>query len=105
MSYDGEKENIAEILEKVFDKFEKELNEMSPDENGSEFEYGKYMVISDKGQETEEVYGIFDYEIDALRRYNEVKTKKRKKSVCIIKADIEFIYLEGVRFIFAYKEV
>ena len=27
MSYDGEKENIAEILEKVFDKFEKELNE------------------------------------------------------------------------------
>ena len=97
MSYDGEKENIAEILEKVFDKFEKELNEMSPEEKGSEFEY--------KGQENEEVYGIFDYEIDALRRYNEVKTKKRKKSVCIIKADIEFIYLEGVRFIFAYKEV
>ena len=52
MSYDGEKENIAEILEKVFDKFEKELNEMSPEEKGSEFEYGKYMVISDKGQET-----------------------------------------------------
>ena len=25
MSYDGEKENISEILEKVFDKFEKEL--------------------------------------------------------------------------------
>lgn len=35
MSYDGEKENIAEILEKVFDKFEKELNEMSPEEKGS----------------------------------------------------------------------
>lgn len=48
---------------------------------------------------------FLNYEIDALRRYNEVKTKKRKKSVCIIKADIEFIYLEGVRFIFAYKEV
>ena len=65
MSYDEDKQNIAEILEKVFDKFEKELNEMSAEEKGSEFEYGKYMVISDKGQDNEEVYGIFDYEIDA----------------------------------------
>lgn len=105
MSYDGEKENIAEILEKVFDKFEKELNEMSPEEKGSEFEYGKYMVISDKGQETEEVYGIFDYEIDALRRYSEVKFKRKKRNVCVIKADIEYIYLQGVKFIFTYEEV
>ena len=63
MSYDGEKENIAEILEKVFDKFEKELNEMSPEEKGSEFEYGKYMV-----QESGDYYydagleGYIDYE-------------------------------------------
>ena len=93
------------LLEELEELEECEGNELEKEGETSEFEYGKYMVISDKDMETEEVYGVFDYEIDALRRYNEVKTKKRKKSVCIIKADIEFIYLEGVRFIFAYKEV
>lgn len=105
MSYSEDKQNTSEILEKVLEEFEKELKEEGAEEKDSEFEYGKYMVISHKGEDNEEVYGIFDYEIDALRRYNEVRTKKRKVNLCVIKADIEFIYLEDVRFIFSYKEV
>ena len=93
------------LLEELEELEEFEGNELEKEGETSEFEYGKYMVISDKDMETEEVYGVFDYEIDALRRYSEVKFKRKKRNVCVIKADIEYIYLQGVKFIFTYEEV
>lgn len=93
------------LLEELEELEECEGNELEKEGETSEFEYGKYMVISDKDMETEEVYGVFDYEIDALRRYSEVKFKRKKRNVCVIKADIEYIYLQGVKFIFTYEEV
>ena len=93
------------LLEELEELAECEGNELEKEGETSEFEYGKYMVISDKDMETEEVYGVFDYEIDALRRYSEVKFKRKKRNVCVIKADIEYIYLQGVKFIFTYEEV
>ncbi|WP_195990174.1 hypothetical protein [Clostridium sp. D53t1_180928_C8] len=95
------KESEAEILLEEYEKNETEKLEGET----SEFEYGKYMVISDKAMETEEVYGVFDYEIDALRRYSEVKFRGKKRNVSVIKADIEYIYLQGVKFIFTYEEI
>ena len=115
----NEDENVK-ILEEVFFKKEEEVKESEAEilleeyeknepeklgEETSEFEYGKYMVISDKAMETEEVYGVFDYEIDALRRYSEVKFRRKKRNVSVIKADIEYIYLQGVKFIFTYEEI
>ena len=93
------------LLEELEELEEFEGNELEKEGETSEVEYGKYMVISDKDMETEEVYGVFDYEIDALRRYSEVKFKRKKRNVCVIKADIEYIYLQGVKFIFTYEEV
>lgn len=108
----NEDEYVKMLEEAFFKKVEDvegleacERNESEKEGETSEFEYGKYMVISDKDMETEEVYGVFDYEIDALRRYNEVKVKMKKRNVCVIKADIEYIYLQGVKFIFTYEEV
>ena len=66
------------LLEELEELEECEGNELEKEGETSEFEYGKYMVISDKDMETEEVYGVFDYEIDALRRYSEVKFKRKK---------------------------
>lgn len=97
---EAESKRLLEELE----EYERNESEKLGEET-SEFEYGKYMVISDKAMETEEVYGVFDYEIDALRRYSEVKLKRKKRNVCVIKADIEYIYVQGVKFIFTYEEV
>lgn len=64
--------------------------------------YGKYMVIGDKAGESEVIYGVYDYEIDALRRY---RKEKKKRKICVIKADIEYHYYKNVSIINEYKEI
>lgn len=64
-------------------------------------EYNKYMVITNKGLYEEEVYGVYDNDIDAYRRLREVKMKNKT----IIKANINYTYIHNVKFIVDYEEI
>ena len=46
---------------------------MIKDNNEDGIEYGKYMVINDIGTYNEDIYGVYQTEIDALRRFREEK--------------------------------
>lgn len=85
-----------DIMELFFDKVEDEIKE-------EPLEYDKYMVIADKGAFEEAIYGVYDYEIDALRRGKEVKEKKKR--VSIIRANIEYTSFFGQRMIYKYTEL
>ena len=83
----------------------KEFEELTDEELGLSdeeiMEYNKYMVITNKGIYEEEVYGVYDNEIDAYRRLREVKIKNRT----IIKANINYAYVNNVKFIVDYEEI
>ena len=64
-------------------------------------EYDKYMVIANKGLYEEEVYGVYENELDAHRRLREVKMKNKT----IIKANINYTYIHNVKFIMDYEEI
>lgn len=59
------------------------------------------MVIANKGLYEEEVYGVYDNELEAHRRLREVKIKNKT----IIKANINYAYINGVKFIMDYEEL
>lgn len=82
----------------------KEFEELTDEELGLSdeiMENNKYMVITNKGLYEEEVYGVYDNEIDAYRRLREVKMKNKT----IIKANINYAYIHNVKFIMNYEEI
>lgn len=83
----------------------KEFKELTDEELGlsdeSIKEDNKYMLIANKGLYEEEVYGVYENELDAHRRLREVKIKKKS----IIKANVNYAYINGVKFIMDYEEI
>lgn len=84
-----------------FNEFEKLINEELGLCDESIKEDNKYMVIATKGLYEEEVYGVYDNELDAHRRLRGVKIKNKT----IIKANINYAYINGVKFIMDYEEI
>ena len=84
-----------------FEEFEKLTDEELGLSDEEVIEYNKYMVIANKGLYEEEVYGVYDNEIDAYRRLREVKMKNKT----IIKANINYAYIHNVKFIVDYEEI
>lgn len=84
-----------------FNEFEKLINEELGLSDESIKEDNKYMVIANKGLYEEEVYGVYDNELEAHRRLREVKIKNKT----IIKANINYAYINGVKFIMDYEEL
>ncbi|MDO5517786.1 MAG: hypothetical protein Q4F66_09535 [Clostridium sp.] len=94
---------MTKDIREEFEMFEKGLCYDVEEDKGI-MEYNKYMVLTNKGTSSEQVYGVYDVEIDALRRLKEEKAKKTR-NISIIKADIKYVYLAGVKFIKEYKEL
>lgn len=72
---------------------------MIKDNNEDGTEYGKYMVVTDIGTFDENIYGVYETEIDALRRLREVKIRNKK----VVKANIEYVYIHDTKFINDYE--
>jgi hypothetical protein len=72
---------------------------MTKENNEVEIEYNKYMVVTDIGTDNEDIYGVYETEIDALRRFRKIKHRNKK----VIKADIKYMYLHDVQFIESYE--
>ncbi|WP_195988351.1 hypothetical protein [Clostridium sp. D53t1_180928_C8] len=97
-------------MDKTKDEFlemmKRELEEaglFQEDKDPYEYKYGKYIVIKERDTDYEEVFGVYDYEIDALRRLRD--EKKKHRNLCVIKADIEYIDVMGSKFINKYDEI
>ena len=72
---------------------------MIKDNNEDGIEYGKYMVVTDIGTYNEDIYGVYETEIDALRRFREVKVRNKK----VVRANIEYVYIDDIKFINDYE--
>ena len=82
----------------------KEFEELTDEELGLSdeeiIEHNRYMGIANEGLYEEEVYGVYENELDAHRRLREVKIKNKT----IIKANINYAYINGVKFIMDHEE-
>lgn len=83
-------EEFDESMKVSFDKGDKKI-----------IKYNKYIVVANKGLYEEEIYGGYDNELDAYKRLREVKIKNKT----IVKANINYAYIKGVKFIMDYEEV
>lgn len=83
-------DEFNELIKPSFDRSDKKI-----------IEYIKYMVVANKGLYEEEIYGVYDNELDAYRRLRELKIKNKT----IVKANINYAYIKGVKFIMDYEEI
>ena len=83
------------------DKFDELINAAFDVSDEKIIEYDKYMVIANKGLYGEDIYGVYDNELDAHRRLREIKVSNKT----IIKANINYSYIKGIKFIMDYEEI
>ena len=94
---------MARDIKEEFEMFEKGIFD-DLEEDKEIIEYNKYMVILNKGTCYEQVCGVYDIEIEALRRFKEEKSKK-ERNISVIRADVKYIYILGAKFILEYEEL
>lgn len=61
---------------------------------------GQYVLVENKGTFAEKTLGAYDTEIEAFR----IRMKCDSK-VDVVKADVKYVKLEGITFLYSYEEI
>lgn len=68
---------------------------------GYEIRENKYVLVENKGTFAERILCAVDTEIEALRMYRKLRTKLK----VIVKANVRYAEIEGMKFLYDYKEI